>query len=155
MPEQPSFDIRAAHRYFSAECFNRAWDLIENPDRTPQENEEMIRLAMASLYHWTQREDCTPTNYSISYWQLSRIYSLLNQVDNARHYGEICLETSQGEGILPFYLGYAYEALARAEAIAGDAEKMAAYLENARQIAERIPDPGERKQLLDDLSTIN
>lgn len=155
MPEQPSFDIRAAHRYFSAECFNRAWDLIENPDRTPQENEEMIRLAMASLYHWTQREDCTPTNYSISYWQLSRIYSLLNQADNARHYGEICLETSQGEGILPFYLGYAYEALARAEAIAGDAEKMAAYLENARQIAERIPDPGERKQLLDDLSTIN
>ena len=33
MSEQPGFDLQAAHRYFSAACFNQAWDLIDKADR--------------------------------------------------------------------------------------------------------------------------
>jgi hypothetical protein len=32
-----NFDLAAAHKYFSAHCFNAAWDLIEKKDRTPAE----------------------------------------------------------------------------------------------------------------------
>lgn len=65
MAKTPEFDLAAAHRYFSAECFNRAWDLIEKPDRTPEEDEEMIiRPNQASLYPWNQIEDCTHKNLS-------------------------------------------------------------------------------------------
>lgn len=38
MSNEASFDAAAAHRYFAAECFNQAWDLISKPDRTPDED---------------------------------------------------------------------------------------------------------------------
>jgi len=154
MPDKPEFDLQAAHRFFAAECFNRAWDLIDKPDRTPDEDEQMIRLSLASTWHWTQREDCTPTNLSVGYWQTARIYALLGQAGNARRYGQLCLAASQGEDILPFYLGYAYEALARAESVVGNAEQRDAYLAAAREMAGRMPDPDAREALLADLATI-
>jgi len=154
MSKKPDFDVNAAHRYFSGQCFNKAWDLIDKADRTPQEDEEMIRLSQASIWHWTQREDCTPTHMSTGYWQASRIYAILGQVDNARRYGQLCLDASRGEDVPPFYLGYAYEALARAEAVAGNRAKTDQYLTEARQIAEQVPDADSKKWLLDDLGTI-
>jgi hypothetical protein len=154
MPNQPDFDLTRAHRYFSAECFNRAWDLMDKPERTPEEDEEMLRLSLASQYHWTQRDDFTPTSQSVGCWQTARIYAMLGQAENARRYGELCLAASQGEEVPPFYLGYAYEALARAEMVAGDREKMGAYLAEAQRAAEAISDPEGRKQFLEDLATI-
>jgi hypothetical protein len=154
MSLKPDFDLSSAHRYFSAECFNRTWDLIEKPKRTADDNQKMILLSLASLWHWTQRSDCTPTNLSIGYWQTSRVYALVGQPENARIYGQLCLKASQGEGVLPFYLGFAYEALARVEMVAGNREKMADYLQQAFQVSEQISDPEEKKMLLDDLNTI-
>src|SRR5262245_27775596 len=113
MAQDPGFDTAKAHRYFSANCFNKAWEFIEKPDRTPDEDEQMIRLSQASMWHWTQREDCKRQNLSIGYWQLSRVYAIAGRPDDARRYGQLCLEHSREEP--PFYLGYAYEALARAE----------------------------------------
>ena len=147
-------DEESAHRYFSVECFNRAWGLIDKPDRTQEEDEEMIRLSLASAWHWSQRPDCTTKNISISYWQTSRVYALLKQPDNARRYGQLCLEASQGEGIPPFYLAYAYEALARAEAVAGNKEKAKIYIAEAQQTAEGIDKPEDKQPLLDDLAAV-
>ena len=59
MAESTGFDIEHAHKYFSVNCFNLTWELIDKPDRTPKDNEQMVRLAQASLWHWTQRPDCT------------------------------------------------------------------------------------------------
>jgi len=154
MTKGPDFDLEAAHRYFSAQCFNRAWDLIDKPDRTAEEDEEMIRLSMAAAWHWTQRTDCTNKNLSIGYWQIARIYAVLRQAENARYYAQRCLEVSQDEDIPPFYLGYAYEALARAESVAGERAKMKAYISLAQQAAEKVTDMNAHKQLLTDLETI-
>ena len=73
MAEAPEIDLIAAHNLFSAVCYNKAWELIEKTDRTPEEDEQLIRLSMASHWHWTQRKDCSPTNTSVAYWQTSRI----------------------------------------------------------------------------------
>jgi hypothetical protein len=154
MAEQTEFDQAAAHRYFSATCFNRAWDLMDKPTRTAEEDEEMVRLSLASHWHWTQRPDCTDASVSTGYWQTSRIYALLGQADNARRYGQLCLAASQRPGVPPFYLGYAYEALARAGMVAGDKAQMAAYLQEARRVAEVVPDPDARNLLAADLATI-
>jgi hypothetical protein len=154
MAGKTDFDHQAAHKYFSAHCFNSAWDLIDKSERTPEEDEEMIRLSLASQFHWTQREDFTSTSASIGFWQTSRIYALLSQVDNARRYGQLCLNASQGDEIPPFYLGYAYEALARAEAVGGNEREMNSFLDKANAAAERIEEADEKKMLLDDLDTI-
>ncbi len=107
MANKPKFDLQPAHAFFAAECFNQAWDLITKPRRSQSDNDQMLQLSLASLWHWTQRQDMTATNLSIGYWQVSRVYALLRQADNARHYGELSLEAAEKQGVDPFYLGYA------------------------------------------------
>jgi hypothetical protein len=114
----------------------------------------MIRLSLASTWHWKQRDDCTQVNLSVSFWQTSRIYSILEQVDNARRYARLCLNASQGEDVAQFYLGYAYEALARAESLVVNTAQMEQYLNQARNIAAAMSDSDEKEMLLDDLAAI-
>jgi hypothetical protein len=152
MSQPQSFDLAAAHRFFAADCFNKAWSLIEKPERTPEEDEEMLRLNQASMWHWSQREDCARRNLSIGYWQASRIHALLGRGDEARRYGELCLQYSQQES--PFLLAYAYEALARAEQVAGNEPLVEQYHAEALRLVESVVDAEDRQALLDDLSTI-
>jgi hypothetical protein len=151
---QPSVDLNAAHRQFSTFCFNSSWDLIDKPDRTAEEDLEMLHCAFAGLWHWTQRLDCTATNRSIGYWQISRIYALLGQADNAHRYGELCLRASQEAVVEPFYLAYAHEALARADMVAGKVDKMHKHLADARRIADQLEEGEEKQSLLKDLATL-
>jgi len=152
MNKKPDFDVDAAHRYFSAHCFNSAWDLIDKTDRTPIEDERMVQLNQASLWHWSQRADCSDQNLSVGYWQAARIRALLGQVDEARRCGQLSLQYS--EKLEPFYQGYAYEALARAELVAGDREKARELAAEARRLAGMVSDAEEKKLLLDDLAGI-
>lgn len=152
MANEPKFDMDAAHKYFSTQCFNKTWELINKTDRTDKENEQMIQLCQASIYHWTQRDDCTDQNLSIGYWQASRVYALLAMADNARRYGQLSLGCTQENE--SFLRGYAYEALARAEMVAGNGAKKEEYLSQARKYADAIEKADEKQYLIDDLKTI-
>jgi len=154
MTKKGEFDQIAAHKYYSANCFNKAWELIDKETRTPEEDEQMIRLSQASHYHWTQRPDYSNTSASIGYWQTARIYAILGQAENAIFYGQLCLKASQAEGVAPFFLGYAYEALARAASAAGNLQDTSAYLDKAKTAADQVQKTDDRKMLLDDLQTI-
>lgn len=154
MSDEPTFDIQAAHRYFSTECFNRAWDLIEQEDRTPEEEDEMLNLSIASLWHWTQRPDCTSKELSLGYWQVSRIYAITGRSENATWYAERCLEATEEAELPPFYLGYAYEALARAAMIGRDRRTTMEHIAKAREFAQQEENEEDRQLLLDDLATI-
>ena len=150
-PKQP-FDLSAAHRFFSADCFNQAWELLDKPDRTSEEDEQMLRLNQASLWHWTQRDDCNGRNLSIGYWQASRIHAVLGRADEARRYAQLCLHHSRQQA--PFFLAHAYEALARAEQLAGNHAVVETYRAQALQLAQAVADPDDRQLLMDDLNTI-
>ena len=149
----PDFDRDKAHRYFSAACFNEAWRFIRKTDRTPDDDEQMIRLTQASLWHWTQRRDCTRQNMSIGYWQASRVYAKLGRAEEARRYGQLCLAETSEE--VPFYRGYAYEALARAESVAGNRAVALKHSAEAARLAQRVTDLEDRAALLEDLETIS
>ena len=152
MSQPPAFDEAAAHRFFSAACFNRTWELLDKADRSPEESEDMIACCLSSIWHWRQRPDCARRNLSIGYWQVSRVYAMLGQAQNAWRYGELCLKASDGEE--PFYLGYAYEALARAARIAGDGELTLQYRRHAEELAAQLPDGEEREMLTKDLHSL-
>jgi hypothetical protein len=154
MAKKTDFDIQTGHIYFSSECFNRAWDYIDKPRRSKSEEDQMLQLCLSSLWHWKQREDCTATNLSIGYWQVSRVFALLRHADDAKHYGELSLEAAEDNTVEPFYRGYAYEALARAEQVSGNDDEIEKYMIKAYQIAATLTNPEEKKQLLDDLSKI-
>ena len=140
-----------AHRFFSAHCFNRAWDLIRKSNRTTIECEQMLQLSQASLWHWTQRSDCTPKNLSIGNWQLSRVYALLGQAENAKRSAKMCLHHS--EDTSPFFTGYAHEALARSAAVADDVVGKA-HLAEARRYLAQVRSDRDRALLQADLQSL-
>jgi hypothetical protein len=152
MSDKPDFDLAVVHRYFSATCFNKTWEFIDNPHRTSDEELVMLQTAMTSLWHWSQREDATPQNLSVGNWQVSRVYCLLGQADNARRYAEVSLKLAEGHE--PFYIAFAYEALARAEMVAGNKAKMQEYLEKAFALAEKVEDEEDKQVLMADLGSI-
>jgi len=135
---EPSFDVTAAHRHFSGACFNACWGLIDLAERTPEQEEEMIRLAVASHHHWTQRDDCGAKETSVANWQLSRVFARVGEVSLAVRYGQRSLAAGQQEGVGPFYVAYAHEALARAAAVAGDTEARDHHAAEARAALEGV-----------------
>jgi len=145
-------DLAAAHRHFAAHCFNATWSLIERQGRTPADDDQMVRLAMASHYHWTQRSDYGPQPESIAQWQLSRVFAILGQADNARRHGTLALEAARAGGLVPFYVAYGFEALARAEAVGGNPGQATLYLAEARNLATTLE--RDREQLVADLDEV-
>jgi len=142
----------AAHRYFSVACFNLTWDLLDKPDRTAEEDEAMAQACLASLWHWNQRPDCTDQNKSIGAWQAARVYAVLKQPENARRYAQMALDFSIDQP--PFYQAYAYEALARAEAAAGNRAQAEWCIEKSSELAKQVEEAEDRKLILEDLKTI-
>jgi hypothetical protein len=142
------------HRVLSVDCFNRCWTLIDKADRTPEDVENMVLLANSSLWHWKQRSDCKPLNLSIAYWQVSRVHALAGEAGPARRYGKKCLEVTEANRLSPFYVGYAYEALARAEAADGDTARASEHLTKARSQLAGVADKDERALLAADLDDL-
>ena len=148
----PAFDVAAAHKFFSANCFNEAWEFIQKRDRTRDDDEQMLLAASASMWHWTQRPDCTPTKKAIGWWQLSRINAILGRANESRRFAQLSLEHSSDEE--PFFVGYAYEALARAEFVANNRAKSQEYLAEAERRAELVTDIEDRESLVSDLRSL-
>ncbi|MFT4705111.1 MAG: hypothetical protein ACI81R_002819 [Bradymonadia bacterium] len=142
------------HRQLSANLFNAAWDHIDNAQRTSEDEEEMLRLAMASHYHWTQRDDYAPIKASIANWQLSRAFALMEEGSLARRYAQRALLVLDGDSQPPFFVAYAHEALARAASVDGDAELVSEHVRLAKEHANRVEKPAERDLVLADLDTI-
>jgi hypothetical protein len=140
------------HRKHAAGCFNEAWQLIDKPDRSEAEDREMLLLAYASLWNWTQRPDCTPRNLSVGWWQVSRAHALLGEAQPAARAGRASLAHARDES--PFYAGYAHEALARAAVVANDVGARDRHLEEARRCLAQVRDEGERSMLAADLDSI-
>lgn len=152
MADNTPFDVIAAHKYFSAENFNRTWELIEKSKRTDEENLAMLHNAIASLWHWSQREDVSAKKLSVGYWQVSRVYNLIQHPSLARTYGLQSLKYAAS--LDPFYKACAYETLARAEMQSGNRVIMLEYLNKARGFAQQVIKDEDKKLILQDLETI-
>jgi len=153
MDYNTTFNIHEAHEYFSTEYFNKTWEYIEKEDsRSTEDNMTMLHTAIASLWHWTQREDVSAENLAVGYWQVSRVYNLIKQPNNARTYGLLSLK--HAEDLEPFFKAYAYETLARAEMQCNNRVIMMVHLEKAYKMVEQIENEEDRQLLLKDLESI-
>lgn len=153
MSSQLPFDSIEVHRWFSADFFNRVWEYLDMPERSCEDSEKMLSLAHASLAHWQNREDATPENLSIGYWQISRVYAVLGFAELAHHYGILSLTAAENEA--PFIRAYAHEAIARAAKVGGDEETQIEHLSKARDLLEEIVGGEERALLEPDLADLD
>jgi DNA-binding transcriptional MerR regulator len=141
-------------RLLAAQLFNEAWRLMEQEGRSRQDDDRMIHAAHASRYHWGQVPTATPAHLARGEWQISRVYTVLGRAEPALHHARRVLDICQENGIGDWDLAFAYEALARAHAIAGDADLAREYTDQALAAAEDIAKDEERDLVLADLETI-
>lgn len=140
-----------AERTLAAGLFNATWTLMEKEDRSRDEDDAMLHMAHAARHHWGQIGK--PENLARGEWQCSRVYALLRRPEPCLHHAQRVLDICTEHGIADFDLAFAYEALARGHAIAGDAERARAYTEQALAAAEDITEEDDRELLLTDLET--
>jgi len=144
----------AARRQLAVDLFNHVWTLMEMPDRTPRQDVEMIHAAHASRYHWGLVPEATPANLARGEWQISRVYAVLKMAESARYHAQRVLDICQDNGIGDWDLAFAFEALARAHAVAGEAGKARHYTDRALAAVANITDEEDRALVLADLETI-
>jgi hypothetical protein len=152
MTENLSQEEKQLQRKFAVDLFNFVWVLMEKPDRTKEENDDMLHAAHASRYHWGQVG--APVNLARGEWQVSRVYSVLNRSEPALYHARRCLEICKENQIGDFDLAYAYEAIARALVIAGRQSESLRFLASANSAGEKIAEEDDRDLFFSDLATI-
>jgi RNA polymerase sigma factor (sigma-70 family) len=142
----------AFHRRQAAQLFNHVWELLELPERTTAQDDELLHAAHASRHHWGVVG--TPVNLARGEWQVARVYTVLGRPEPALHHAARCLEICRANGIADFDIAFAHEALARASALAGDAVASAQHLAAAADWGARIAEEDDRALFFDDLKTV-
>lgn len=141
---------RKFHRKMAADCFNMAWDLLDKKARNDEDNLQMLYLSHASRYHWGLVG--TPKNRAVGEWQLSRVYAALGQPQMSLQFARSCLATCE-DNDLSDVLHTAYEATARAYAVANDYGRARRYLDKARRQLDRLTlDKNDRNVYLDQIT---
>jgi DNA-binding transcriptional MerR regulator len=139
-------------RRLAGALFNATWTLLEKENRTRDEDDAMLHMAHASCHHW--RQVGSAEHFARGEWQCSRVYAALRRAEPCLHHAQRVLDICEENGLGDFDLAFAYEALARGNAIAGDAEQARDYTEQAIATAEDIKEDDDRELLLTDLETI-
>lgn len=147
-------EVAADERRLAADLFNGVWRLLEKEDRSVDDDDTMLHMAHASRYHWGQVG--APVNRSRGEWQVSRVYATLGRAEPALYHARRCLACceSDPDALEDWDLPYAYEALARAHAVAGEAGEAARFAARARELRTQIEDAEDREQLEADLASL-
>lgn len=153
MAEANQDDLSTMHRQLAASLFNGTWDLLEKPDRTPDEDAEMLHMAHASRYHWGKVGG--PRQLATGEWQISRVYSVIGEPEAARRFAYLCQHRTKEARLGAFHLGYACEALARAAHAAGDEVECAARVAEARAYLGQVQDTQDAALLKADLDSLS
>ena len=140
------------HKKFAVELFNLTWSLLDKKDRTSQEADKMIHAAHASRFHWG--EIGKPVHFERGEWQISRVYSVLNRPEPALYHAQRCLKICEENNIGDFDIAFAYEAMARAYAVAKKKSECKKYMQLAKEAATQIEKKGDRDYFLSQLNTV-
>jgi len=139
------------HRQLAVDLFNDTWSLLDNKERTNQQDEEMVHAAHASRHHWGIVG--TEKNKARGEWQIARVYAALERFVSSAHHAQLymdaCVEHSFDYWDLPF----AYEGLARA-LVANDPVQAEKHLTEAKQLGEKIEKTEDKEWLHTNLDEI-
>jgi len=151
MPEEKT-SSEEEHKKFAVELFNLTWNLLDKKGRNREEDDKMVHAAHASRFHWG--EIGTPLEFERGEWQVSRVYSVLGRSEPALYHATRCLEICKENNIGDFDIAFAYEAIARANAVVGNKADCENYLKLARKAGEEIRKKEDKHYFFSELRTI-
>jgi hypothetical protein len=152
-PLPPQLDP-TTERALAVGLYNLTWTLLERDDRSAEDIDRMIHAAHASRLHWDVVG--SPVNRARGEWLCSRVYAVLGRAEPAVWHARRCLEILEagGEGIEDWDLPAAFEALARAHAVAGRQDEADAWRTRAREGLKLVADAEDRAQIEADLASL-
>ena len=139
----PAFDVTIAHRWFAIEFNNAAWDLIDLPQRTVEQNDNMLAAALASRQHWYQVG--TLINKLRAESLVAAAYLNAGWPDLSLHHARLChaLSDQAGEDQTPFDRACVFGGLACALAKLDQWDEARERYSQALTVAHKFEDPEE------------
>ena len=152
MSEEKTYTESEAHRHFAAKLNGRVWALLEKAGRSRAEEEIMLHSAHASCCHWLEVD--TGLHHQRAEWLIARVYSELGLSEAALRHANRCRELTQEHADLmeDFDRAYALEAMARANAVAGNRGATLEFLQRAEAAGQAIADDQGKQFFLGDLN---
>ena len=138
------------HRMQAVQSNNSAWDLLDH-ERTPAEDEDLLRRAYAAAYHWDRAAGRTPENEARADWLLAKAQLQVGRPEISLHHAERCLATCERHQLVDFDLAYAHEARWRALRALGRQSEADLARSSARAVP--IADPENRAAVESDLAS--
>jgi hypothetical protein len=140
------------HRQVAVETFNRAWELLETPVRSPERDRELLELAFTSRYHWgVVGQD---EQHMIGDWMIAHVASILGFGPLAERFASSALDTCRANGWSDWRLASMLEGMARACAAIGDAHGRDRYAAEARRVLATVEDQQDRELIAAQLASI-
>lgn len=131
------------HKKLAIECFNKTWSYIDLKSRTTEEDLEMIHLAHSSRYHWGIAG--TELEKGRGEWQISRVYSIVNQGQSALLHAEAYLDICNKNNYQDWDISFAFEAMAYAYKVLENNELLELYKKKGLDSLKGIKDPNDRE----------
>lgn len=135
-------EVRRWHRRFAVDLFNRSWDLLEQAERSADEDAEMLAAAFGSAWHWQQVG--TAENIALGDHQIAKVASHVGQPALALHYARRALEAIEIGHYGDWQVAAAYEGMARACAAAGDIAQRDYWVQRCTIALGAVPDAADR-----------
>ncbi|MCP4438366.1 MAG: hypothetical protein GY810_05425 [Aureispira sp.] len=153
MNNKSTYTLAEANHFFAIEYNNYVWQMIGKPDRTPEEDEEMINAAHASLLHWSKSHKGSIVNIQRGEFMVALVYTYSGRKDNALHHARRCWQITQDNlnQMKGFDVSYAHSVLARAYALSGNQAGFTDHYTKAKETGQQIEKEGDKKLFLEDL----
>lgn len=81
------------HKFIAIELNQRTWALLDKESRSAEENDEILHVAHASLWHWLQVG--TKVNQQRGLWLVGRVHVLLGNIEAAMRYALQTMELTK------------------------------------------------------------
>lgn len=141
-----------ARRALAIAQHNAAWELIDQPDRTPEQTREMLARAFASRALWAPIG--TDENLVIADWQVAHAASLAGWSGVALAFATAAEERARSAALPAWLRASTCEGMARAHAAAGDRAGYEAWAQRAAALLERVDDADDRDLVAGQLASI-
>ena len=148
-------ELIAFHEKTAKAAFNKTWDYLDMKERTHEDEIEMVHTVHASRYHWgflVSKGKGTVLNLQRGEWQIARVYTVLEREETALYHAKECLRLTEENDIKDFDLGFAYEAMARASALAGNKKDYQKYFKLAEDAGNKIKKKDDKDFFFEDLN---
>jgi hypothetical protein len=131
---------------------NRGWTLTEQLTRTPEEDQEMLNAAHASVHLW--RTIGNANNFALGDLLLGQVHALLGNASYAMHYANLAYDYFTAKESDPWEVAIVHAVLANAAHCAGRAKLHESHYNTAEKLIAGLSDPEEKDILLATLRVV-